>query len=193
MPVCGYYFGRIFSGLVRDIAEYISFLLLFLLGGRMLYEAITAPEAGLMLMERETILLHGVATSIDALLVGVALALSGAGIIRAALVIAAVTTVLSFASVYVGGACGRVLEDKARALGGIILLISQRGFSPGVSDKNKKTVRKTGRLFIHRRKNDTKCLLSWNVSSGLSGSVPVYIITYRRFRYHTFALKKTVA
>lgn len=133
MPVCGYYFGRIFSGLVRDIAEYISFLLLFLLGGRMLYEAITAPEAGLMLMERETILLQGVATSIDALLVGVALTLSGAGIIRAALVIAAVTTVLSFASVYVGCACGRVLEDKARALGGIILLmlaarILARGF-----------------------------------------------------------------
>ncbi len=99
----------------------------------MLYEAITAPEAGLMLMERETILLQGVATSIDALLVGVALALSGAGIIRAALVIAAVTTVLSFASVYVGCACGRVLEDKARALGGIILLmlaarILARGF-----------------------------------------------------------------
>ncbi len=123
MPVFGYYFGRAFSALIQDIAQYLSFLLLFLLGGRMLYQALTTEGAACSRrVGKETILLQGLATSIDALFVGLALAFVGAGIFRTALVIVIVTFILSFVSVYLGCFCGSVLEDKARALGGIILL-----------------------------------------------------------------------
>ena len=64
----------------------------------------------------------GPGDGIDALFVGLALAFVGAGIFRTALVIVIVTFILSFVSVYLGCFCGSVLEDKARALGGIILL-----------------------------------------------------------------------
>jgi len=124
MPVIGYYFGCIFTGFIHDIAHYLSFVLLSFLGGRLIYQALTEKETSphAQKIETKTILLQGFATSIDALLVGLTFALSKVKIYRASLIIVLITFVLSFISVYLGCLCGWFLKDKAKVLGGLILL-----------------------------------------------------------------------
>ncbi len=123
MPVFGFFAGIAFSDYVRDFDHWIAFVLLVFLGGKMLYEAYKNEfEEEVGDLSFKTLILLGIATSIDALAVGVTFAFMDIDILRAALVITGVTFLLSVAGVYLGKLLGSLLEDKAEMLGGVILI-----------------------------------------------------------------------
>jgi putative Mn2+ efflux pump MntP len=121
MPIFGFYSGRLFRDFIADIDQYVAFGILAFLGIRMLYEAFKNPEcAGRISYPK--ILLQGVATSIDALMVGVTLALVEVEIYYSSLIIAIITAVLSFSGIYLGRKFGQLIKNKALILGGLILI-----------------------------------------------------------------------
>ncbi len=127
MPVIGWFVGRGFAGYVCAIDHWMAFALLILLGGKMLYEArghdpvptghAADPTRGWSL------LFLSVATSIDALAVGLSLALLGVSIWLAAVTIGVVTCILSALGILFGGRLGHRFEHVAEAVGGIMLIV----------------------------------------------------------------------
>ena len=128
MPLAGYYCGSLFSAAVEAVAPWLSFVLLAFIGGKMIWDCLKKDEGEPQVLGVKRLFLQALATSIDALAVGVTLlAAESAGglpvpVWACALVIAGVTYLLSFAAVYVGKAVGNKLADKAELLGGIILI-----------------------------------------------------------------------
>ncbi len=142
MPLIGYFAGTLFAEAVASIAPYVALVLLGFIGGKMIYEALKKSKE-----EEETVKNLGVgaltaqaiATSIDALAVGISLlALNGIGALKvnifaACAIIAACTFVISLAAVFIGKKFGAVLADKAELIGGIILVaIGLKIFIEGV-------------------------------------------------------------
>lgn len=123
MPLIGFFAGVAFSEYVREFDHWIAFVLLVFLGGKMLYEAYKNEfEEEVTDLSHKTLLILAVATSIDALAVGVTFAFMEISILPAVLLIGAVTTGLCIVAVYVGKYLGSLLEAKAEMLGGIILI-----------------------------------------------------------------------
>lgn len=135
MPLFGYYLGSAFASLIGKIAPYLSFVLLAFIGGKMIFDGIREgrnKRKGVT-ERRETgtakLVLQAVATSIDALAVGVTLlAAETAGglpahILLCALIIAAVTFALSLPAVLLGRKFGDAFSDKAELLGGAVLIL----------------------------------------------------------------------
>ncbi|MDE6676562.1 MAG: manganese efflux pump MntP family protein [Clostridia bacterium] len=141
MPLIGYYLGTALTGLVQKIAPYLSFGLLLLLGAKMIFDCVTEKserkKEGLLrpclvasrnALSAGELLMQGIATSLDALAVGVTLlaAETGVGIPfpvwGCALVIGAVTFSLSVVAVSVGKRAGDKFADDAGLLGGVILI-----------------------------------------------------------------------
>lgn len=124
MPLVGFAAALAFAGAIEAYDHYISFAILAVLGGKMIYEGLNGDEEkkeiglGLRLLTALAI-----ATSIDALAVGATLAFLNQNIIISALVIAVVTFVLSAVSVVVGHKIGERLESKAEIFGGVVLII----------------------------------------------------------------------
>ena len=123
MPLIGYLGGSIFNEYVREYDHWIAFILLVFLGGKMFYEAYKNEfEEEVQDLAVKTLLLLAVATSIDALAVGVTFSFMEIDILQAVLIIGAVTMLLCVGAVYIGKALGSLLEDKAEMLGGAILI-----------------------------------------------------------------------
>lgn len=123
MPLIGYLAGIGFTDYMEIYAHKIAFLLLVGLGAKMLYEAYKNEfDEEVTDLSRKTLLSLGIATSIDALAVGVTFAVLQTDIYQAALIIAFVTFVLCIAAVYLGQTLGSMLESKAEMLGGMILI-----------------------------------------------------------------------
>ena len=124
MPLIGYIGGSVFSEYVRDYDHWIAFILLLFLGGKMLYEAYKNEfEDEVSDLSFKTLILLAVATSIDALAVGVTFAFMEIDILTAVVTIGVITMLLCIAAVYIGKFLGSLLEDKAEMLGGAILII----------------------------------------------------------------------
>lgn len=123
MPIIGYWLGRSFAGFVESVDHWIAFGLLVLIGLNMIREAVGGDEEshdanfGL-----RTMFLMAVATSIDALAVGVSMAFLGVNIWLSAAVIGIVTLALSAAGVYLGSLFGSRLGSRSGILGGVILV-----------------------------------------------------------------------
>lgn len=130
MPIVGYLSGMSFRNYMSAYAHWIAFILLSIIGGKMIYESKIIDKAE---KDRDkcdtdgtrTIVLIGlaIATSIDALAVGLSLALLVDNIIYPALFIGAVTFLLSFVGVYIGKKFGNYFENKIEIVGGIILIV----------------------------------------------------------------------
>lgn len=124
MPLLGYLFGTLFVEFIEQIDHWIALVLLGFLGFQMLREGFSKDE------EEEKnkklgvkmLLVQGVATSIDALAVGVSFASLKVNIVFAVLSIGIITTILSMCGVYIGKKFGDLLKNKASILGGIILI-----------------------------------------------------------------------
>ena len=124
MPLIGYYLGTLFIDAISAIDHWIAFGLLVLIGVNMLREALgkdeeETPDADLSV---KTMFIMAVATSIDALAVGISLA-SVSNIYLAVLLIGLTTFVLSAVGVKVGTIFGSRYEKKAEVVGGIILIL----------------------------------------------------------------------
>lgn len=134
MPLIGYYAGSLFATAVAKIAPWLALALLGFIGGKMIFEAICElKKNGEQPKEAKPLSLgslavQALATSIDALAVGislVALDKSGAlavNIFVAVSMIAASTFIISLLSVFVGKKFGELLSDKAELVGGLILV-----------------------------------------------------------------------
>lgn len=123
MPVIGWAGGMALRGFLQALDHWIAFGLLLFIGGKMIWESRQLPEHSTCNpLNPRTLLLLAVATSIDALAVGVTFAFLNITLIGAVLVIGAVTFVLSFAGVYIGTRFGHLFEKKMELAGGLVLI-----------------------------------------------------------------------
>lgn len=128
MPLAGYFAGHSFSRLIESVDHWIALILLGFIGGRMVYTAARelkkdACEVPPRTFSVKTLCLQAVATSIDALAVGVSLGIMQVNIWLAAGFIALITLFMSAAGVVIGKFFGKLLAGKAEILGGVILII----------------------------------------------------------------------
>ncbi|MBQ9081544.1 MAG: manganese efflux pump [Clostridia bacterium] len=146
MPLIGYFASSVFSTLIERIAPYLSFALLAFIGGKMLFDGVSelvknkksqnSPTHARETVKKErkpldikTLTAQALATSIDALAVGVTfLALDTAGTLclnvwANCLIIGLITFTLSVGAVFLGKAIGDKLADKAEIFGGTVLLL----------------------------------------------------------------------
>ena len=124
MPLIGYLFGTLFVEFVEQIDHWIALALLGFLGFQMLREGLSKKDDEEKVKELgiKMLFLQGVATSIDALAVGISFASLGVNIVYAVLSIGVITTMLSIIGVLIGKKFGDLLNNKASILGGIILI-----------------------------------------------------------------------
>ena len=125
MPLIGFFLGTAFHKYIEAFDHWIAFILLALIGANMLKEAFSKEEAkpADASFGCKTMLLMAVATSIDALAVGVALAMEQNTNIWIAVAVIGVTTfLLSAVGVKLGSVFGEKYEKKARIAGGVILI-----------------------------------------------------------------------
>lgn len=123
MPIAGYLVGARFSSFVTSIDHWIAFGLLAVIGLNMIREAVWGNEESHTAdFGVKTMLLMAIATSIDALAVGITLAFLGVNIWVSAAVIGIVTLLLSGIGVYLGSLFGSRLGTKAGMVGGVILI-----------------------------------------------------------------------
>lgn len=122
MPLIGYFVGARFSTLVGDFDHWIVFLLLALIGGKMIRESREADSCPNPSFKPMAMLPLAVATSIDALAVGVSFAFLEVNVIEAASIIAATTFLLSAVGVRVGCFFGTRFKSRAELAGGLVLI-----------------------------------------------------------------------
>ena len=124
MPLIGYLFGTLFVEFVEQIDHWIALALLGFLGFQMLREGLSKKDEEEKVKELgiKMLFLQGVATSIDALAVGISFASLRVNIVYAVLSIGVITTMLSIIGVLIGKKFGDLLNNKASILGGIILI-----------------------------------------------------------------------
>ncbi|MGN0244107.1 MAG: manganese efflux pump MntP family protein [Lachnospiraceae bacterium] len=127
MPVIGYFLGSAFAKYITSIDHWIAFALLALIGINMIREAFQNSEEEVDdSFSVKTMLIMAVATSIDALAIGVSFAFlldkGSITIAPAAACIGIVTFLLSAVGVKVGSVFGSKLESKAEIIGGIMLI-----------------------------------------------------------------------
>ncbi|PWM37950.1 MAG: manganese efflux pump [Clostridiales bacterium] len=124
MPTAGFLAGSAFAGLIGTLDHWIALILLGLIGGKMIHDSFSHEEDEVPeLFSYKLVLAQGVATSIDALAVGVSFAAMRVNILQAAPFIAVVTFVCSLVGVYVGKCCGGFLKNKAELFGGCVLVL----------------------------------------------------------------------
>jgi len=127
MPLIGYYAGLSFSELIARVDHWLALGLLAFIGGRMLYGAYTdrkkpREEVVVKHFSLRMLFMQALATSIDALAVGVGLGVMQVNILAAVGIIGLVTFLCSFSGVLIGRRFGQFLQDKAEILGGAILI-----------------------------------------------------------------------
>jgi len=123
MPIAGYFIGISFAQYVQAFDHWIAFFLLSGLGAKMIYEAYQNEfDDEVTNLTNKTLITLGIATSIDAMAIGVTFAFLQTDIYTAASVIGLVTFVLCVAAIYIGKKLGSFLESKAEMLGGLILI-----------------------------------------------------------------------
>ncbi|MCI8318058.1 MAG: manganese efflux pump [Lachnospiraceae bacterium] len=125
MPLIGYLLGYQFRGYITAVDHWITFVLLTLIGGNMIREAVKQEEGETSgSTDVKTMCLLAVATSIDALAVGITFAfLPDTNIVAAVLFIGLVTFILSMAGAKIGNAFGARYKAKAEFAGGLILIL----------------------------------------------------------------------
>lgn len=123
MPLIGYFLGSFFADMITKYDHWIAFVLLLFIGGKMVWEALREEEELDASMTAKTMFLLAVATSIDALAVGVTFAFLEVMIVPAVTFIGIVTFVFSAAGIKIGSVFGAKYQSKAELCGGIILIL----------------------------------------------------------------------
>lgn len=128
MPLIGFFLGSLFAKAITAFDHWVAFVLLALIGLNMLKEAFSNGNECDCEKNADfsfkTMLTMAIATSIDALAIGISLSLAGnVNIWTAILLIGATTALLSALGVKVGSVFGDKFEKKAEALGGVILIL----------------------------------------------------------------------
>lgn len=123
MPIIGWLGGTLFTEYIKSIDHWIAFGLLAFIGGKMIKEALSNDEDERFDPLNVYILFTlAIATSIDALAVGITFSVLSITIWSAAAIIGVITFVISFLGVYLGKKLGDTLGSKMEIIGGIILI-----------------------------------------------------------------------
>ena len=129
MPLIGFFLGTLFATAIEAFDHWVAFGLLALIGGNMLKEALGKEDCDCCEDENgdfgfKTMFVMAIATSIDALAIGVSMALAGNVNIWIAITLIGITTcVTSALGVKIGNVFGSKFKKKAEAAGGIILIL----------------------------------------------------------------------
>lgn len=128
MPILGFFAGRLLAGLIQQLDHWLALVLLGFIGAKMLVEGVRSLRradgcpAEAPAFTARTLLTQALATSIDALAVGVSLAALTVNIWSAAAIIAAITFACCVAGGILGKRFGLLLGDWAQIFGGLILV-----------------------------------------------------------------------
>ena len=126
MPFLGWSLGRHFEQYIVSIDHWVAFILLAFIGGNMIKEALGEDEDEICCKEEsldyKELFMLAIATSIDALAVGVTFAFLRVSIAPAVTIIGITTFIISFVGVHIGHHFGSKYEKKAELAGGIILI-----------------------------------------------------------------------
>ena len=123
MPLIGWLLGRQFESLIKSVDHWIAFGLLAMIGANMIRESFDKSDSVNDSFSFKTMLPLAVATSIDALAVGVTFAFLDVNILLAISLIGATTFLISAAGVKIGNAFGTKFKSKAEIAGGVILIL----------------------------------------------------------------------
>lgn len=129
MPFVGWLLGSQFQKYITSIDHWIAFILLGFIGGKMMIEAVREWNEEEVVdvidapIDHKNMLVLAVATSIDALTVGITFAFLGTPIVEAITIIGITTMVISIAGVVVGNFFGSRYKSKAEFIGGLILVL----------------------------------------------------------------------
>ena len=144
MPLIGWVLGISFQGYIKAIDHWIALILLTILGGKMIYEfyenrkesanegneivseistTLDAEENNKSELSNKELTTLAIATSIDALAIGVSFAFLNVNILSSSLIIGIITFVVCFIGVIAGKKIGGVFKDYAELIGGIILIL----------------------------------------------------------------------
>lgn len=127
MPLIGYFAGRAFSDVIRGVDHWLAFVLLVFIGGKMIFDAfrewnepVACPVQRVLSVK--LVFVQAIATSIDALAVGISLAALNVNILLAAGFIAAVTFLCCLVGHFIGRKAGGLIGNWAQVAGGVLLV-----------------------------------------------------------------------
>ena len=125
MPVIGYFAGTNLAGKFQTLDHWIAFVLLGFIGGKMLKDSFSKKEDKVKEnpFQLTKILLLAVATSIDALAIGVTFAFLKINILKAIIIIGVITFCMSIVGIKIGNVFGAKYKSKAEFIGGAILVL----------------------------------------------------------------------
>ena len=123
MPLIGYFLGSFFSEMIEQYDHWVAFILLAIIGGNMIKESFGKDENVDSAMDFKSMLLLAIATSIDALAVGVTFAFLQVQIVPAVSFIGVVTFIFSAVGIKIGSLFGTKYRSKAELFGGIVLVL----------------------------------------------------------------------
>lgn len=129
MPFLGFYLGRFFVSYIEAFDHWVAFVILAYIGGKMLYDTLTSEDEEIVCpvdgrLNIKELLILAIATSIDALAVGITLSMNPDTNIFADVAIIGVTTfVIAFGGVAIGYKFGTKFKKKAEIFGGVILVL----------------------------------------------------------------------
>ena len=124
MPVVGYFLGSTFESYVTNIDHWIAFILLSLIGGNMIKESFDSEDKKKNdKIDFKTMIVLAIATSIDALAIGITFAFFEVNLLLSISIIGIITFLLSIIGVKIGNKFGDKYQNKAELVGGLILVL----------------------------------------------------------------------
>jgi putative Mn2+ efflux pump MntP len=124
MPFIGWVIGSQIKSLINDCDHWIAFILLFLIGAKMVYESLKKDEDKKQFNPLKLLVMvsMAIATSIDALIVGVSFAFVDVNILLSVFVIGALTFIVAMTGLFIGKKVGYLFGKRMEIIGGIILI-----------------------------------------------------------------------
>lgn len=123
MPIIGFILGKGFEDIVVSIDHWIAFGLLSVIGINMIRDVFSEEDSQNDDVSFKTMIMLGVATSIDALAVGVTFAFLHVNIVFSVATIGVITFIISAIGVVIGNKFGNKFENKAKLFGGVVLIL----------------------------------------------------------------------
>ncbi|MBT4917185.1 manganese efflux pump [Candidatus Peregrinibacteria bacterium] len=123
MTVLGWKSGIVFSEIIDSFDHWIALGLLVFIGGKMIFNSFKKTECTKFSFTHKTLFILAIATSIDALGIGLSYALLDKSVIFTSTIIGIVAFTFSAGGIYLGKLCKKALKNKAELIGGILLIL----------------------------------------------------------------------